>query len=202
MNCKRAKLHIALLIGDDLDEDAQAELREHLRECAPCREYHAGMADAPQFLHDIGGPVLQSHDSLWPDLLDKLPPRPGLRLHEFHGWWAAAVAVVVAFLAIGLFWNDEARSGRWNAPVATQRHAVDSPAFAELPKVPPIGVGDQPRKSRPPQRFSYGSYWRLIPFPGDRESRRILVAPPLRGAGPSDYDGKVHFGRFDESQHP
>lgn len=197
MNCKRAKLHIALLIGDDLEEESQAELREHLRECAPCREYHSHMAAAPQPWQEVEQPaVLSPHDSLWPDLLEKLPPRPGRRMYDFNGWWAA-VAVVFACVAIGLFWNDEARSGRRDEPVA-QYEPINSNSFPEFEGRPPqFGVSQQPE--RPPRRFYFQPDWRRLFWNRDnREGRRLLFVPQLRGANASDFNRLDRQGRPQE----
>jgi len=205
MNCKRAKLHIALLIGDDLEDAAQAELHEHLRECAPCREYHEGMIAVPSPFEDLEErTALPQHDSLWPGLLDRLPSQPGLRLHDFNGWWAA-LAVAVACFAIALFWNDEARSGRWSSPVAVQDVSPNPSATLDVTKdIPSVAVGDgiHRKPSAPQQRLN------KFFFHSHRVSKSLLLgidpygrpvfAAPLRGSSPSDFDNRDDFKYQDD----
>ena len=133
MNCKRAQLYIALRVGDDLDDAALSELRGHLKQCPPCGVYAQRMITPLQDCELRSAEPLQ--DSLWPDLFEKLPPRPGRRTPDFHGWWAAS-AVVVACFAIGLFWHDEARSGHGNRPVVVVELASIPDTYA-YPGLPP-----------------------------------------------------------------
>ena len=108
MNCKRARLHIALHVGDDLDAAGVVELDRHLAACADCRDYTAQFAGPLDSLHGNIVKPGELQDSLWPELLDKLPARPGNRILEFNGWWIA-LAVSAACLAILMFWQDERR---------------------------------------------------------------------------------------------
>ncbi|MFQ5732376.1 MAG: zf-HC2 domain-containing protein, partial [Planctomycetaceae bacterium] len=70
MNCKRARLNIALRVGDDLDREGAAELDGHLARCADCREHLNRVESSLHPLYERNGEdpaVVQ--DSLWPDLL-------------------------------------------------------------------------------------------------------------------------------------
>lgn len=138
MNCKRARLHIALDVGDDLDSSAAAELERHLAECAECRDYRRCAAGTLDSLHDETAEAPgELQDSLWPDLLEKLPPRPG-RVPDFNGWWVA-LAVSAACVAILMFWQEET-----DRSLVAGTQAVPAPA-AEIPgnlRVPAKPVPD------------------------------------------------------------
>jgi hypothetical protein len=207
MNCKRAKLHIALLVGDDLEDAAKAELHDHLRECAPCREYHQSMTAVPSPFEDLEErTVLSQHDSLWPGLLDRLPSKPGARVHDFNGWWAA-LAVGVACFAIALFWNDEAHSGRWSAPVAAQVAPPNPNAILEATKdIPSVFTGDldQDKPPAPRRRFNEFIFDRTRPptflVPGFGPRRGPWIVSPLRGFDASDFGGTGESNLIDESR--
>ena len=107
MNCRRAKLEIALWVGDDLDSRATDGLKRHLTECAPCRTHWQKLKLGLKPLQNSGSSVMFSiDDSLWPSLLTQLPDRPAEpQPTEFNGW-LPAVAVCAACLAIVAFWQQ------------------------------------------------------------------------------------------------
>ncbi|MCH8828555.1 MAG: zf-HC2 domain-containing protein [Planctomycetes bacterium] len=113
MNCKRARLEVALWVGNDLDGKAEQVLKEHLAECGRCRIHWKRMKESLRHLHDPEDSAAYRIDSsIWPDLLSQLPTRgDGPRPVEFNGW-LPATAVVAACLAIFAFWlNQSSRSG-------------------------------------------------------------------------------------------
>lgn len=93
MNCKRAKANIALWVGDDLEDVAEHELRQHLSECADCHEHSLRMKSCLHCLRnpdDLSVPTVS--ESVWPDLAVRLPSRDSMWTRgNFNGWVPAAL---------------------------------------------------------------------------------------------------------------
>lgn len=172
MNCKRARLHIALRVGDDLDHAGTAELDGHLTGCADCRAHLGRVESNLHPLHERSGEnPTDLRDSLWPDLLEKLPPRPGSRMPEFNGWWVA-LAVSAACAAILLFWQDESQSGRWD--LAAHNRSSFPVAHTEILRV----------RHQPQRPFSFSVNRRAPerdqqPVVQSRQWRIFFIEPPL-----------------------
>lgn len=145
MNCKRAKLLIALWVGDDLTPDAEADLNRHVAECSCCNAHFQQMRHSVERLQDPGlSDEYRIHDSLWPDLASRLPPRPGSRIADFNGWWVAT-AVTVACFAIFAFSIDQSRSARRLTPqFAAGDQTIAIPRF-RLPEIRVHGEVYNPR---------------------------------------------------------
>lgn len=107
VNCKRARLSIALSIGGDLDDDGEWELSAHLEGCEGCRRHLERMrSHLPSLAVASESAELKLHDSVWPDLSRRLPTKRTRRIPRFNGWWVAlAVCVACAFLAA--VWQNE-----------------------------------------------------------------------------------------------
>lgn len=171
MNCKQARILIALWVGDDLDEDAEVELDRHVAGCSACHEHFRRMQHSVQRLHDPDvSPEYRIHDSLWPSLACRLPDRPGGRVADYNGWWVA-LAVSAACVAIVLFSIDRSRSTHWE-PVA-----VPAPAPAVT-----VTPGPDFRIMQGPRLFG--------PAPTPRRPLPSLEAPPSLGR-PHDGDGNL-----------
>jgi len=104
MNCKRAKLQIALSVGSDLDKVRERELKRHLAKCPPCRNYRVKLKQSLQVLHEprvVSQPSVK--ESIWPRLEGRLRARSANQsLSRFNGWIAggavaAACCVLVAY---------------------------------------------------------------------------------------------------------
>lgn len=128
MHCKRAKLEIALWVGDDLDGNASDELKHHLSECAPCRQHRDRLKSSLKPLHDSDAASMFSiNDSLWPNLLTQLPKRPAdSEPSEFNGW-LPALAVCAACLAIMTFWRANEFSRQSQPEFAGSSVSADTP---------------------------------------------------------------------------
>lgn len=190
MNCKRARLQIALCVGGDLESDDCRELRQHLSSCEHCREQYDQMKSGVATLqerHENEDPYSLS-DSLWPDLLQRLPARPGRGIPEFNGWWAA-LAVCVACVALLSFWNRETRVDR--QVYADGSDSAAAPSAREIkepipgPVVMPVDdeIANNPvlrtdldsrtygfSTSSHPARVIYTSFGIAGPWSGDRHS--------------------------------
>ncbi len=140
-NCKRAKLFIALSVGGDLDEIGESVMKAHLADCPPCLQHLQAMKSNLRPLQnpDEASPYTL-HDSLWPDLCERLPARNGFSVLKYNGWWVAG-AVAVACVAIAMFWQTESHRNQWPEYTATSTSARPG-AFPE-PRLPdnPLSVG-------------------------------------------------------------
>lgn len=159
MNCKEAKRQIALWVGDDLDTVASLLLERHLSVCSPCRHYARQLKnDFRQLQQREAADELSRQESLWPELLRKLPAQPGRRAPQFNGWWAA-LAVGVAWFALVSFWQNESRRLRSAEDEGLQKISVSAPPRASFRNVSdsgrlpvtPVGtpVGQPVRQSPP-----------------------------------------------------
>jgi len=101
MNCRRVRPNIALLIGNDLDDQSGRDVRRHLAICPQCREYARALRTSLQVLEQSERtPAGQMHDSVWPDLSKRLQrENSGQRQERFNGWMPA-LAVVVACVTL------------------------------------------------------------------------------------------------------
>jgi hypothetical protein len=146
MRCRRAQAHIALWVGDDLEEPTLSRLREHLDGCPKCREHAQGMRSALDVLGSrpdmaAEGADFASDESLWPGLSRQLPKlaRGTSPPAEFNGWYPALAVAAVCLLIV-----TSARE------VPTQPTAPR--ASMETGPVWPVGM-ISPERVRPPVHF-------------------------------------------------
>lgn len=101
MNCKSAKTRIALWAGNDLEAAGKREVKAHLADCQPCREYWQEMKVSMQALHaPANAPTGAEQPSLWPKISSRLPKRVRKpRQTRFNGW-AAAASVAAACMVL------------------------------------------------------------------------------------------------------
>lgn len=176
LTCKRARLHIALAVGGDLDETGEAAMNAHLADCPPCTQHLQTMKSNLRPLHERDDESLFTlHDSLWPDLNERLPDRSSLRQMRYNGWWAAS-AVFVACIAIAMFWQKQSEAYRdWKSETVAVPH-IDHDALSNGPQYSVL----QPSFGRPrpePKRvrkFDFENFFRLpdsqieLPFLSDQ----------------------------------
>ncbi|MBL8849286.1 MAG: hypothetical protein JNG89_06360 [Planctomycetaceae bacterium] len=105
MNCRQARIDLALCVGEDLPEAARREsLRQHVAQCPGCRAHYKRLRGMQRVLessdrnrtYDVGG-------SLWPQLSNRIrrldeSPGPASR---FNGWLPfVAVTAACAMLVV------------------------------------------------------------------------------------------------------
>ena len=105
MNCRQARIDLALCVGEDLPEAARREsLRQHVAQCPGCRAHYKRLRGMLRVLeatdhdrtYDVG-------DSLWPQLSNRIrrleeSPGPSSR---FNGWLPfVAVTAACALLVV------------------------------------------------------------------------------------------------------
>src|SRR3954465_7883071 len=105
MNCRQARIELALCVGDDLPDAARGEnRRRHGGQCPGCRAHYKRLRGTLQVLessdgdrtYDVGG-------SLWPQLSQRIrrmeeTPEPSAR---FNGWLPfVAVTAACALLVV------------------------------------------------------------------------------------------------------
>jgi hypothetical protein len=110
MNCRQARIDLALCVGEDLPDAARREsLRQHVAQCPGCRAHYKRLRGTLRVLessdrdrtYDVGG-------SLWPQLSNRIrrleeSPGPSSR---FNGWLpfvavTAACAMLVVVMDLG-----------------------------------------------------------------------------------------------------
>ena len=104
MNCKQARGKLALLIGNDLDVSAIAEVQKHVIQCAGCRERLQRLSSCLEVLQvPAAGTFLGDGESLWPRISVRLAsPTAGQKPHRLSGW---APTLAVAAACTAMFWG-------------------------------------------------------------------------------------------------
>ena len=114
MNCKAAKIEIALAAGNDLDEHSGSALQEHLGRCPSCRQRWNDVRTALETLQvrcDISD-EMPEHVTVWPQVSRRLAKMErDLRRERFNGWIPAG-AVAAACLAILFFVGERVTEPR------------------------------------------------------------------------------------------
>jgi predicted anti-sigma-YlaC factor YlaD len=112
MNCKRAKVEIALWVGGDLGDAPEVSLKQHLGECSGCHRYWRQMKNSLRFLQEPDEdslPVLT--DSMWPDLSSRLSSRETMwRRGQFNGWIPAALIAASCVVILYSAFNSPIRN--------------------------------------------------------------------------------------------
>jgi hypothetical protein len=102
MNCKQAKSHVALLIGNDLEPAALADVRSHLGQCVSCRQHFEKLSSCLEVLQAPPRGYSPEAESLWPKLSVRLAsPIIGQKPHRLSGW---APSLAVAAACTAMFW--------------------------------------------------------------------------------------------------
>jgi hypothetical protein len=137
MNCRQARIDLALCVGEDLPEAARREsLRQHVAQCPGCRAHYKRLRGTLQVLessdrdrtYDVGG-------SLWPQLSHRIrrleeSPVPPSRLNG----WLPFVAVTAACALLVVVIDVQTPPGP-RAP-STQNVARDILPHAWVPELP------------------------------------------------------------------
>jgi hypothetical protein len=104
MNCRQAQREIALLVGDDInDDDRRRDVERHVASCHACRERQAKIAAALGAMVSTEAPgTFDSVHSLWPGLRRRLnrPLSRGPAGGNWKSWtpFAAGVATCAGLL--------------------------------------------------------------------------------------------------------
>jgi hypothetical protein len=133
MNCKQAKSRVALLIGNDLEPAALADVRQHLGQCVSCRQHFDKLSSCLEVLQAPPRGFNPDGESLWPKLSVRLAsPTAGQKPHRLNGW---APSLAVAAACTAMFW---VASKNW------------LPTAGVEPAAPPVMVyptGERPSES-------------------------------------------------------
>jgi hypothetical protein len=167
MNCKQAKEKLALLIGNDLDASAIAEVQKHLVQCAGCREHLQRLSSCLEVLQvPAAGAFHADGESLWPRISVRLAsPSAGQRPHRLSGW---APTLAVAAACTAMFWvasyqfvrdSGPAPFAAPSGPIILQPidQPLDGPPRPYDPQARPIKGGSDP--SRQPEQPSGTMRW-------------------------------------------
>jgi hypothetical protein len=169
MNCRDAKLDLALLAGGDLDDAARLrELRRHLATCPDCRRRYQSAQTA---LHSLRGlkaaattSTWESGGSLWPAVQQELsrPPQPLTRqmFRQLRHWspFAAMTAACVLMLVAITFRGEPReqpvtpRGMHLTPPPAVPPASESSRSHGESAARPPAPP-EVPEGAKPSPRF-------------------------------------------------
>lgn len=124
---ERTKQRIALLAGDDLDDEEVAEVRRLIIACPDCRQHWVRVQGCLDVL-DRGG-ALESEEvlkepGLWPAISSRLrPSAASSHRRKFNGWVPALsmAAACIAMLAAGQLDATWQQEGSW--PARSERMA-------------------------------------------------------------------------------
>ena len=144
MNCKQAKTHVALLIGNDLEPAALADVRNHLGQCVSCRQHFEKLSSCLEVLQAPPRGYSPEEESLWPKLSVQLAsPTTGQKPHRLNGW---APSLAVAAACTAMFWIA---SKHWS-PTGSVEQAVPNgmvyPASQQIPLRPDGMPAESPRE--------------------------------------------------------
>src|SRR5579872_3777808 len=134
MNCKQAKTQVALLIGNDLEPAATADVRNHLGQCVSCRQHFEKLSSCLEVLQAPPRGFNPEEESLWPKLSVRLasssaPQKP----HRLNGW---APSLAVAAACTAMLW---VASKNWTGPNGVEQAVPNNmviPAAAPPPANP------------------------------------------------------------------
>lgn len=181
MNCKQAKTQVALLIGNDLEPAALAEVRNHLGQCVGCREHFERLSSCLEVLQAPPRSWNAQDESLWPKLSVRLAsPSVGQKPHRLNGW---APTLAVAAACTAMFW---VASSQWSANQPAAQPSI--PAGLQLQPQP---IGDAPSldesgvptrngsslRSRQPARNPADDESAIMPF--RRQSSHTIPVVPV-----------------------
>lgn len=100
-NCKRARVQIALQVGQDLDELEERQLRRHVAVCPDCREHQQRLKVDYAVLQECGGDGdCGPPRSVWPAVSERIVmlQRESALQYRFNGWVPAAVVTAASLL--------------------------------------------------------------------------------------------------------
>lgn len=105
MKCREARLEIALLVGNDLQDAAAREvLKQHVSVCPECRQHYRDLKQSLGVLEQADKPsTFEVRESLWPKVSQRLQirrqqesaPRP-------KRWWPMAAVMAACVLLLVL----------------------------------------------------------------------------------------------------
>lgn len=137
MNCKQARTQAALLIGNDLEPAALADVRNHLGQCAACRQHFEKLSSCLEVLQAPPRGYNPEEESLWPKLSVRLAsPSAGQKPHRLSGW---APSLAVAAACTAMFW---VASRNWIATGTVDQAVPNRVVYpvVDPPSVNPNGV--------------------------------------------------------------
>jgi Putative zinc-finger len=138
MNCNRAKIQLALLVGNDLEPASAEEVRKHLAQCSGCRGHFARLSESLEVMQlPVEGKWGSYDDSLWKELSVRLAPESvAQKPHRLNGW-AATLAVAAAcsamFFVATRQWSDRPFPGGGGPPQYQQPTDNPPSPLDELP---------------------------------------------------------------------
>lgn len=150
MNCKQAKLELALLAGHDLDGASEQQVRRHLAECPCCRDHWQALEGSLAVLQQVAAaedvretkPVrgaAQGEPSLWPALAARIDARPARLPAPQFPRWVPATAVAAACIALAVYIQQPRSEGTlfpFEPSGGARMHRAGD--FAELPEHDPL----------------------------------------------------------------
>ncbi len=180
---ERARQQIALLAGDDLEGEEQAEAQQSVTICPDCRDHLLRLRGCLDILDRTGRSAeTVSGPSLWPALEPRLQPIAVRRSDQFNGWVPALsmAAACIALLIAGQM-DDVAPP---DVSGAESFRTTFMTTGSRLHQVPMMNARSQQVISLE----SSGVNPRLMPIRQEAESRESgTLAVPVRSRFPEWY---------------
>ncbi len=108
MNCREAKVAIALHLGhDDVNPSDWEQTRRHVSTCQDCRGHYKSLKKSMAVLEQSD--VEQTYDvrkSLWSEIEPRLASQPGLKRDRGTRSWAPFVSFTVACMLFLMVWAN------------------------------------------------------------------------------------------------
>lgn len=108
MNCREAKVAIALHLGhDDVDPSDWEQTRRHVSTCRDCRGHYKCLKKSMAVLEQAD--VEKTYDvrkSLWTEIEPRLASQPGMKRDRGPRSWAPFVSFTVACMLFLLVWAN------------------------------------------------------------------------------------------------
>ncbi len=108
MNCREAKVAIALHLGhDDVDPSDWEQTRRHVSTCRDCRGHYKSLKKSMAVLEQAD--VEKTYDvqkSLWSEIEPRLASQPGLKRDRGTRSWGPFVSFTVACMLFLLVWAN------------------------------------------------------------------------------------------------
>jgi len=161
MNCNEIRQNLALLVGDDLEDEQTLDARRHLAECPGCRQTLQSLEDSQTAMRVVSEtPEDFHHESLWPSVRAQLMPATLMNPSQPMPNWVPTAALAAACLALLLFVGSTPMLD--NSTIAGIPADSDFQFHVTQPVSPlaPLGSDDQNQSPRPNSSS--------VPYPHDQ----------------------------------
>jgi anti-sigma factor RsiW len=125
--CRKTRRDLPLLVSGDLHPSRSLDVRQHLVDCAPCREIWVQLNRTQGVLEEVrAASVPVSHESLWPTLRRQIAQAPQ-RESNLAGWAPVALLAAACLVVYVLGTNSLPQSPESGSASASVAPLVPAP---------------------------------------------------------------------------